>query len=211
MNFRNPSFRFAALATALVCAAVAFHVSPPNAQQVQATTIQGLSTDQSPSSPLLLYSRAGQRATGFNRLAAVNSQRKEAAKLIETIKSSDATQEEQAVAQDKLAAILSEQFDQDLKAREQRIVQLEEQLKALREQISKRREAKSRLVKLRIELMVNEAEGLGFPKAWNQSMDSGANFPGWRTSPFAAPAPAVPPAPSSGAASPFAPAAQNGR
>ncbi|MFK7735053.1 MAG: hypothetical protein AB8B50_03430, partial [Pirellulaceae bacterium] len=71
--------------------------------------------------------------------------------------------------------ILDEQFEQDMASREQRIEKLEEQIDQLRAQIEKRKDAKEKLIGLRIELMMNESEGLGFPSTWNSS-NSGSRF-----------------------------------
>ena len=53
-------------------------------------------------------------------------------------------------------------FDKDMTSRETDLSQLEERLTKLRNQLKRRKEAKSEIIQLQIKLMVNEADGLGF-------------------------------------------------
>ncbi len=53
-------------------------------------------------------------------------------------------------------------FDKDMSTRETDLSQLEERLTKLRNQLKRRKEAKSEIIQLQIKLMVNEADGLGF-------------------------------------------------
>lgn len=62
-----------------------------------------------------------------------------------------------------LADLLQRYFDRDLERREQEIADVEGRVKRLRDQIEKRKAAKKEIVRLRLQTMVNEAEGLGFP------------------------------------------------
>lgn len=117
------------------------------------------------------------RANVFGRLTTSRKQQNRVEKLVQTLKADDVSETDRSSAKDELTAVLAKQFDEDLTARENRIAQLEDQLKSLREQITKRRDAKNRLIDLRIELLINEADGLGFPKAWNQSMRNRFSYP----------------------------------
>lgn len=78
-----------------------------------------------------------------------------------------------------LNQILGKQFDDDIKNRKQHIDRLEEEIESLKNQIAKREDARQRIIELRIELMLNEAEGLGFPTSWNA-----VSTPGGRGSAF---------------------------
>jgi len=67
------------------------------------------------------------------------------------------------VAVRELAGLLEKSFDRDLERREKQILQVEERIKRLRDQIERRKTAKKEILNLRLQTMVNEAEGLGFP------------------------------------------------
>lgn len=71
-------------------------------------------------------------------------------------------------ARDKLTELLDKQFAADMEHRKQTIGQLQEQIDALKEQMAKREQARERIIDLRIELMINEADGLGFPSSWSR-------------------------------------------
>jgi hypothetical protein len=62
-----------------------------------------------------------------------------------------------------LSGLLEKSFDRDLDRREKQISQVEERIKRLRDQIERRKTAKKEILNLRLQTMVNEAEGLGFP------------------------------------------------
>ena len=64
---------------------------------------------------------------------------------------------------DELRKQLKEAYDASLASHEKNLEQMEAKLKKLREQLDKRRAAKNKIVDLRIEVLVNEAEGLGWP------------------------------------------------
>ena len=104
--------------------------------------------------------------------------------LQEKLKSKNADAETKEAARKKMTDILGKQFDRDVESRAKQITVLESQLATLKEQIEKRRTVKDRLVELRLELVLNEAEGLGFPSSWNSSpnfttqMWTGGSYPG---------------------------------
>ena len=59
---------------------------------------------------------------------------------------------------------LERQFEQDLaQRREQDVAAVEERVKALRQQLSKRQVSKAEIIALRLKTIMNNAEGLGFP------------------------------------------------
>ena len=70
---------------------------------------------------------------------------------------------ERKKAADTIREQLNAQFDRDLKRREKELADIETRVKALRDQVEKRKAARDRIVGLRLDTIVNEAEGLGFP------------------------------------------------
>ena len=76
---------------------------------------------------------------------------------------SDAETDEQRTAAEKdLQDAVSEQFEVLMKSREAQIEELKARLGKLTEQLQKRRDAKDQIVTLRVQVLVNEAQGLGF-------------------------------------------------
>ena len=65
-------------------------------------------------------------------------------------------------AQEKLMELLDEYFEQDMQRREEELAKVEERVKRLRELLERRREKKEDIIELQREVLVNEAEGLGF-------------------------------------------------
>lgn len=90
------------------------------------------------------------------------SETAELQKAVETLKSSS-PQEEKDGATKTLSGILEKQFNRDLERREKEVAELEERVKKLREQVTKRKDAKDDIIKLRLTTITNEAAGLGFP------------------------------------------------
>lgn len=86
-----------------------------------------------------------------------------------TFVSPKATAEAKADAKEIIAQNLRIRFDADLDQRRTRINELEEQLKQLREQVDRRESNKEKLVQLRLQLIENESEGLGFPLGWEDN------------------------------------------
>lgn len=66
-------------------------------------------------------------------------------------------------AADTIREQLNAQFDRDLKRREKELADIEARLKTLREQVEKRKAARDRIVGLKLDTILNEADGLGFP------------------------------------------------
>jgi hypothetical protein len=86
-----------------------------------------------------------------------------------TLSSSTASASEKVAARDTIAALLRVQFDSDLSDRKDKIVELEAQIKQLREQLDRRQDSKEKLVQLRLQLIENESDGLGFPSNWGET------------------------------------------
>ena len=64
---------------------------------------------------------------------------------------------------DTIRRYLADQFERDLKQREQELVAAEAKLQSLRKQFDKRALAKDEIIGLRLKQMLNQADGLGFP------------------------------------------------
>ena len=58
---------------------------------------------------------------------------------------------------------LTAQFERDLKRREQELAEVEKRVTSLREQLEKRKQAQAEIVRLKLQTLVNSANGLGFP------------------------------------------------
>jgi len=61
-----------------------------------------------------------------------------------------------------LSALLNRHFTADMKKREQNIASIEARVQKLRTQFEKRQVAKDKIIKLQLQVLSNEAEGLGF-------------------------------------------------
>ena len=66
-------------------------------------------------------------------------------------------------ASDIIQQQLKSQFEADLKRREKELAQVEQRVKSLREQLDKRQAAQADIISLRLQTLVNDANGLGFP------------------------------------------------
>ena len=66
-------------------------------------------------------------------------------------------------AADVIQQQLTTQFESDLKQREKELAEVEQRVKTLREQLDKRKAAQAEIINLRLQTLVNEANGLGFP------------------------------------------------
>jgi hypothetical protein len=56
------------------------------------------------------------------------------------------------------------------------VTKLEERLKKLKDQLERRRKAKTDIIQLELKVLVNEAEGLGLPRNSDQGV-SGSHYP----------------------------------
>ena len=96
-------------------------------------------------------------------------------------------------AERELNELLNEYFEEDMKRREQELAEVEARVKKLRELLERRREKRDDIIRLQIEVLRNEADGLGFfsgegPRGpWNSAFQFTAD-------PFA-PSQKVPPRP----------------
>ena len=60
---------------------------------------------------------------------------------------------------------LGKQYDSFIEGQAKQIAELEDRLAKLKEQLDKRRAAKERMVELKLQMVLSQAEGLGFPDA----------------------------------------------
>lgn len=73
------------------------------------------------------------------------------------------SEEDRSEAKGKLHETLAEEYDMLLKGHEEHLEQLATRLETLREQLEKRRAARDEMVDLRLQSMISEADGLGWP------------------------------------------------
>lgn len=72
------------------------------------------------------------------------------------------TDEEKKQAEESVSTALSKFFELDMQNREDEVRAVEERVKKLREQLGTRREAKDQMIQLQLKVLVNETNGLGF-------------------------------------------------
>lgn len=100
-------------------------------------------------------------AAGGNYTTRV-SQRTKLQKAIKAIRTAK-DDETKRKATKELTDVLGTVFDGDLKRREKEIADIEARVKELKNILDKRRSARDRIIELQIRVLMNEAEGLGFP------------------------------------------------
>ncbi len=71
--------------------------------------------------------------------------------------------EDKKQAEEDLREALSEEYDLSLESHENNLAQLRARLEELEQELAKRRDAKDQLVDLRLQMIVNEVNGLGWP------------------------------------------------
>ncbi len=74
----------------------------------------------------------------------------------------DDEEKQKAIAQAKAA--LEKHYDRYIDGYEKQVVEMEKRVQKLRDQLDKRKDAKGRLVELKLEMLTNQAEGLGWPQ-----------------------------------------------
>ena len=129
----------------------------------------------------------GSAYPGFNpELARVNNAaNKQIMDLVKKIKEAE-SDEVKLELKTEMKQILDEQYDEYLSHHEAPLKQLEERLNKLRDEFESRKQAKSDLVKLRLDTIWYDAIGLGWP---NSQRAAGGYSAAWRQpeSPFASP------------------------
>lgn len=81
-------------------------------------------------------------------------------------------------AKETVSSALIKYFEADMKQREQDIQAIEERVKKLRDQLEKRRAAKEEIIGLQLQVVINEAEGMGF--YGGRSVEEGFGRSGFR-------------------------------
>jgi hypothetical protein len=79
---------------------------------------------------------------------------------------------EKTSATNEISQVLEKWFKRDLERRESQVSEIETRVKKLRDQIEKRKKAKDEIINLRVKTIVNEADGLGFPGAFEQESEA---------------------------------------
>lgn len=101
---------------------------------------------------------------GFPGPAAIRSVRygNDLQKALHEFKSAE-SDDDKDDAKGKVKTELEKQYDAFLERDQKRIDQLFDRLKKLEAQLEKRKDAKDRLVELKLEMLISQAEGLGWP------------------------------------------------
>ncbi len=84
-------------------------------------------------------------------------------KAIKAYRDSKADSAERREAREKVASSLSTLYDEHLADQEKQIAALADRLDKLRSQLGKRKDAKARMVELKLEMVLSQADGLGWP------------------------------------------------
>lgn len=85
-------------------------------------------------------------------------------KALTAYRNAKADSTERKEAREKVAKGLSDMYDEQLKRQEKQIEELADRLDKLRVQLAKRRDAKARMVDLKLEMVLSQADGLGWPE-----------------------------------------------
>ena len=99
-------------------------------------------------------------------------------------------------AKDELKSLLEAQYDESLDRYEEYLAEMEKKITELRKQLDRRRDAKMEMVDLRLQVLISDAEGLGWPEQYF-SVPGGTLSPFYQMTPgqsgFAPALPVVPP------------------
>jgi hypothetical protein len=101
---------------------------------------------------------------------------REAAKALVDAEDDDARED----AERNLNEQLDGYFEEDMKRREEELAGVERRVKELRELLERRREKKDDIIRLQVEVLQNEANGLGFFSAEGAGGASGGNVLFWQ-------------------------------
>ena len=95
-------------------------------------------------------------------IAGNSQQRRELSEAIEAWQAAE-TEEDRNEVEKKMRELLEAEYNSALADYEQYLDELEARIEELREQVTKRREAQDDMVDLRLQMLVSEARGLGWP------------------------------------------------
>ncbi len=98
------------------------------------------------------------------------------------------SESDKSAAKKTIHDLLSEQYDNSLSRYEEHLNELEKKIESMREQLARRRSAKEAVVELKLDMVISEADGLGWP---DDGVANNLFFPeavgGWGGVPFSSP------------------------
>jgi len=103
----------------------------------------------------------GGRNRSFSNRISQRTTNNEMRKVINKLQTAKSAEEKAGVMKE-LTSLLDRHFTADMKKREQNIANIEARIQKLRAQFEKRHAAKDKIIKLQLQVLSNEAEGLGF-------------------------------------------------
>lgn len=121
--------------------------------------------DRGTNSPVMRV-RQRSRTVTKPHIGALSSEEVEEIRLLQTAMKSLKTSSSDAdikKAVDIIQAQLTRQFERDLKQREKELAAVEDRVLKLRQQFDKRKTAQTEIIQLRLQTLINVANGLGFP------------------------------------------------
>ena len=131
-----------------------------------------LSFSQAPANPLgTTLVAPTSRVAGF----AVSDPMDSFVKKIRDAKSEDDKQD----AIEDARATLEKQYDRYLEGYQKQVDEMEARMQKLRDQLEKRKNAKDRLVDLKLEMLLSKADGLGWPEVNRRFPTAPTASPGW--------------------------------
>ncbi|MEQ1827068.1 MAG: hypothetical protein ABL921_14030 [Pirellula sp.] len=104
---------------------------------------------------------------GEQEKSLVQQHQVELSKAMESLRSSKSSEAEKEAARKLIAEELDIQFNIDLDQRREQLAKIEKEVSELRDQLRRRQDSKAKLIDLRMQLLENESDGLGFPSTWN--------------------------------------------
>ena len=172
-------FLFMLLSMAIPMAALGWYFQSAQTQQAEAPRLivrqdQLPATFTPPKRPLLIESKPGlaliddtSDTPRFTRTFQVQNpmrlmKQSQMAGFVDKIKNAK-DEDERQESIDKAKTALEKQYEEYVSTYEKQIDQLESRLDKLKEQLEKRKKAKERLVNMKLELLVSEADGIGWP------------------------------------------------
>ncbi len=116
--------------------------------------------------PVLLPDGSMQiQRTSVWRPTATDANANQLQRALNQYKSTPVDSPERAELRAGISYLLERQYDQHLTHQVQQMAELENRLEKLREQLERRQAAKTKLVELKLELLLSQADGLGWPEA----------------------------------------------
>lgn len=132
---------------------------------------------------------------GTQTLNGGQDQNPKAAEIAEVMRELRASENvaEKADLKMRLGNAVTDYFDEDVKARETELTNLEERVKKLRAQLDRRKAAKEEIIQLQLKVLMNDADGLGFTtESESRSEPDTASAPAIYSAPIIQPVPPMP-------------------